>query len=91
MAGRRKTRDPEPERTMVRIKVNRAFNGMYKGDQALVPLDDTVKGWVRAGLVLVVGGGNGTSEAGPGGPAQGHTGREPGRAEGHRAQGRQQG
>lgn len=91
MAGRRKTRTPEPERTTVRIKVNRAFNGMYKGDQALVPLDDVVRGWVRAGLVLVVGGGSGTSEAGPGGPAQGDAGSEPERAEGDRPQGRQQG
>lgn len=39
---------------MVRIRVHRSFNGMYKDDEATVPYDRVVKGWERAHLVKVL-------------------------------------
>lgn len=54
------------------IRVRTAFNGMRIGDEATLPLNEKVQGWIEAGLVEVVepGGGYGVSAYGkdPAGP-----------------------
>lgn len=89
--ARRKVQTAEEIRTTVRIRINRSFNGMYKGGESDVPLDGVVQGWVRAGLVVIVGGGNAQTQAGPGGPAADDAGSESARTDDDGSQGRQQG
>lgn len=48
---------------LVTIRVNVAFNGLYKNDTADVVLDDRVQGWINAGLAAVI---DGADQAGPG-------------------------
>lgn len=47
-----------------RIRVRTSFEDLRRGDEAVVDLNVRVQGWLEAGLVEVVGGGEG--EAGPG-------------------------
>jgi hypothetical protein len=62
MAARKRK---EPSSDLVTVKVLVPFNGMYAGDTAAVTVDETVQGWINAGLVRVVYDG-GESAAGSG-------------------------
>lgn len=62
---------------LVRLTVRTSFNGLYKGDTAVVQYDDRVRGWVAAGLVSVERVTDAPSEAEPGGAEPDDQGSEP--------------
>lgn len=59
--------------TTVRVRVDRSFGSMYRGEEFETPRDEQTEGWIRAGLLIVLGSvkgaDSGESEAGPGEPA----------------------
>lgn len=71
--------------TMAHIRVEAGFNGMRRGDEAVVELDARVQGWVNAGLVKVLDWADsevelvdgGEDQAGPGGAEPDAPGSEP--------------
>lgn len=48
----------------VRVRVRVSFNGMHKGSEATVELNDRIRAWVDAGLMEVL---HGEDPAGPSG------------------------
>lgn len=50
------------------VKVLRSFNGMRRGEEAVLPLTGLVQGWIAAGFMEVVQGGQ--DQAGQSGPEQ---------------------
>jgi len=50
------------------VRVRISFNGMRKGDEAIVPDSPRVLAWIAGGLMEVIGGGE--DQAGPGGAEQ---------------------
>lgn len=63
---------------LVRVLVS--FNDVQAGDEAILPIDTRVQGWISAGLVEVVP--DGTGAAGPGKPAKDDDKRVPAGTEG---------
>ena len=67
MPPRKKSATPKPEPinvTVARVTVLVAFNGMYAGDSAVLPVSDKMQAWVDMGLVRV----DGADQTGPGEP-----------------------
>ena len=40
--------------TWVLVRATRSFMDVRQGDESLMPLDDTVQGWINAGHVIVL-------------------------------------
>ena len=63
MPRAKKTTDKRQE-----VEVLVPFNGMYRGDRAVVAIDQTVAGWINVGLVRLTEAVSGTDQAGSGEP-----------------------
>lgn len=64
----------------VHVRARVSFNLIHKGDEAILELNPTVAGWIGAGYMEVIGGGE--DQAGPGEPESDADEREPVGAEG---------
>ena len=61
MAPRKKISRPAGQ---VRVRARVSFNGLHRGDEGDVIMNEVMQGWIDAGLMEVI---DGTGEAGPGG------------------------